>query len=106
MPLFAIIAHDRPDTGTLRADTRPRHLPYLEAIVAQTVAAGPMLDESGLPTGSLIIADFADLDAAKACAAARSAKSAMMIDPVGTPDSLSVGPATTIRGRIASRYGR
>ena len=70
MPLFAIIAHDRPDTGTLRADTRPRHLPYLEAIVAQTVAAGPMLDESGLPTGSLIIADFADLDAAKDFAAA------------------------------------
>ena len=70
MPLFAIIAHDRPDTGTLRADTRPRHLPYLEAIVAQTVVAGPMLDESGVPTGSLIIADFADLDAAKDFAAA------------------------------------
>lgn len=68
MPLFAIVAHDRPDAGTLRADTRPRHLPYLEAIVARIVVAGPMLSESGSPTGSIIIADFDDLAAAQAFA--------------------------------------
>jgi uncharacterized protein YciI len=70
MPLFAIVAHDRPDAGTLRADTRPRHLPYLEAILPQIVVAGPMLSESGAPAGSIIIADFADLAAAEAFAAA------------------------------------
>ena len=70
MPLFAIVAHDRPDAGTLRADTRPRHLPYLEAIVERIVVAGPMLGESGAPTGSLIVADFADLAEAQAFAAA------------------------------------
>jgi len=70
MPLFAIVAHDRPDAGTLRADTRPRHLVHLEAIVAQIVVAGPTLSESGGPTGSIIIADFADLAAAQAFAAA------------------------------------
>ena len=70
MPLFAIIAHDRPDAGALRADTRPRHLPYLKAIVEKTVVAGPMLAESGVPTGSIIIAEFDDLAAAEAFAAA------------------------------------
>ena len=70
MPLFAIVADDRPDAGTLRPDTRPRHLAHLEAIVARIVVAGAKLDESGTPTGSIIIADFADLAAAEAFAAA------------------------------------
>ena len=70
MPLFAIVAHDRPDAGSLRADTRPRHLPYLEAILPRIVVAGPTLSESGVPTGSIIIADFADLAEAQAFAAA------------------------------------
>jgi uncharacterized protein YciI len=70
MPLFAIVAQDRPDAGSLRADTRPRHLVHLEGIVPQTVVAGPTLGESGAPTGSIIIADFADLAAAQAFAAA------------------------------------
>jgi uncharacterized protein YciI len=70
MPLFAIVAQDRPDAGSLRADTRPRHLVHLEAIAAQTVVAGPMLSDSGAPTGSIIVADFADLAAAQAFAAA------------------------------------
>ncbi len=68
MPLFAIVAHDRRDAGTLRADTRPHHLVHLEAIAARIVVAGPMLGESGAPAGSIIIADFADLPAAQAFA--------------------------------------
>jgi uncharacterized protein YciI len=70
MPLFAIIAYDRPDAGTLRADTRPRHLVHLEPIAAGATTIGPMLDESGKPSGSIIIADFADLATAQAFAAA------------------------------------
>jgi uncharacterized protein len=69
MPSFAIIAHDRPDAGTLRAETRPRHLDYVGAIVDRIVAAGPIADESGKPIGSIVIADFEDLDAARAFAA-------------------------------------
>ena len=56
MPSFAIITHDRADAGSLRADTRPRHLEHLRSIEGRIVAAGPMLGESGQPTGSLIIA--------------------------------------------------
>jgi uncharacterized protein YciI len=70
MPLFAILCHDRTDAGSLRADTRPRHLAYLEEIEGQMLAAGPFLDEAGAPKGSLIIADFADLAAANAFAQA------------------------------------
>lgn len=70
MPLFAIVAYDRPDAGTLRADTRPRHLVHLEAIRDKATTIGPMLDESGTPLGSIIVADFADLAAAQAFAAA------------------------------------
>ncbi|WBO22403.1 YciI family protein [Sphingomonas abietis] len=70
MPLFAIICHDRPDAGTLRADTRPRHLEHLQRIGEAMAMAGPMLDESGVPRGSIVIADFADLESARAFAAA------------------------------------
>jgi uncharacterized protein len=70
MPSFAIIAHDRPDAGTLRAETRPSHLDYLKAIGDRIVAAGPMDDESGKPMGSIVIAEFDDLAAARAFAAA------------------------------------
>ena len=46
MPTFAIIAHDRADAGTLRAETRPRHLDHLRSIEGQIVAVGPFLSES------------------------------------------------------------
>ena len=70
MPLFAIVAHDRSDAGNLRADTRPRHLVHLETIADKAATIGPMLDESGTPFGSIIVAEFTDLDAARAFAAA------------------------------------
>jgi uncharacterized protein YciI len=69
MPLFAIVAHDRPDAGTLRAETRPRHLIYLDTIRDRVVAGGPMDDEAGQPIGSIILAEFDDLAAAQAFAA-------------------------------------
>ncbi len=70
MPTFAVIAHDRADAGNLRADTRPRHLEHLRSIEARAVAVGPILDESGKAMGSIIIAEFDDLAAARAFAAA------------------------------------
>jgi uncharacterized protein len=69
MPLFAITCHDRPDAGTLRAETRPRHLDHLQRIAGAIAIAGPILD-GDTPKGSIIIADFADLAAAEAFAAA------------------------------------
>jgi uncharacterized protein YciI len=69
MPLFAILCHDRPDAGSLRADTRPRHLAHLERIAGDIALAGPIL-EGDRPKGSIIVAEFADLDSARAFAAA------------------------------------
>lgn len=70
MSFFAILCHDRADAGTLRADTRPRHLEHLGAIEAQILVAGPILDEAGAPKGSVIVADFEDLATAQAWAEA------------------------------------
>lgn len=69
MPLFAIIAYDRPDAGSLRAETRAAHLDYLRSVEERLRAAGPIDDEAGRPIGSLIIISCDDLAAAKAFAA-------------------------------------
>jgi uncharacterized protein len=70
MSFFAILCHDRADAGSLRAETRPAHLDYLGAIEPRILAAGPILDEEGISRGSVIIADFDDLAAARAFAEA------------------------------------
>lgn len=69
MPTFLILCHDKPGTAALRAETRPRHLEHLGAIGGRVVRAGPLLDEAGAPTGSLILAEFDDIAAARDWAA-------------------------------------
>lgn len=74
--LYAIIAEDIPDSVERRADTRPRHLTYLQTLIdeGRVLLAGPhpAIDspEPG-PTGmsgSLIVAEFDSLEEAKAWA--------------------------------------
>ena len=65
--LFAIICTDKPDGLPLRMETRPAHLDYLKATaVAQ---AGPFLGVDGKPTGSLVVIEANDRDAAEDWAA-------------------------------------
>ncbi|MCU0934842.1 MAG: YciI family protein [Gammaproteobacteria bacterium] len=74
--LYAIIAEDVPDSLELRRQARPAHLTRLEALKAdgRLLLAGPhpALDaEDPGPagfTGSLVVADFASLEAARAWA--------------------------------------
>ncbi len=74
--LYAIIATDVPDSQKLRQNTRPRHVAYLKQLVdaGKVIIAGPhpAIDSSDPGpsgfTGSLIIAEFDSLDAAKAWA--------------------------------------
>lgn len=75
--LYAIIGTDVPDSAGARAAARPRHLERVEALVQQgrLVLAGPFpaIDATdpgphGM-TGSLIVAEFPDLAAARAWAA-------------------------------------
>lgn len=64
--LFVIIGHDGPDGARLRPALRPAHLKNLRPLAeaGKIVVAGPFTDGSG----SLILADFEDEDAARAFA--------------------------------------
>lgn len=76
--LYAVVAEDAPASLDQRLSARPAHLARLEALQAEgrLVLAGPFpaIDaaEPGPAgfSGSLIVADFASLDAARAWAAA------------------------------------
>lgn len=74
--LYAIIATDHPDSLAARRGARPAHLARLHALQEQgrLVLAGPhpAIDstdpgEAGF-TGSLVVAEFPDLDTARAWA--------------------------------------
>ncbi len=76
--LYAIIGTDVPDSAAARVAARPRHLERVQALVQQgrLVLAGPFpaIDAADPGpngfTGSLIVAEFPDLDSARAWAAA------------------------------------
>ena len=59
--LVALIAHDKPDAGPLRADNRAAHLDYLKAHEDIVFQAGPFLDDGTKMIGSLIILDVPDM---------------------------------------------
>jgi uncharacterized protein YciI len=66
MPLFAMIAKDRPGTGDKRTATRPVHLEHLKAIGDKLVLAGALMGEDGNPEGSLLVLEAENLEVAKA----------------------------------------
>jgi uncharacterized protein YciI len=65
--IFAIHALDRPEAGSLRAETRPVHLEYVAGF--DVAYGGPLLDGEGKMCGSLVILEAEDLAAAEAFAA-------------------------------------
>ena len=70
MPYFAIHCIDKPDSGDLRAATRPAHLAHINALGEDILVAGPLLRPDGRAMGSLMIIAFEDRDSAVAFAAA------------------------------------
>ena len=70
MPHFAIHCIDKPDSGDLRAATRPAHLAHIGTVADQVLVAGPLLDLDSKPMGSLLIIDFPERKDAMAFAAA------------------------------------
>lgn len=82
--LYAIVAHDHPDSLPDRLAARPEHLARLQALLdaGRLVLAGPLpaIDspdpgEAGF-TGSLVVAEFPSLEEAKAWADADPYKAA------------------------------
>ncbi|WP_199553497.1 YciI family protein [Sandaracinobacteroides hominis] len=69
MPVYAIHCIDKPQQRELRASTREQHLAYLESAIEQVLVAGPLLDDEGLPIGSMLLMEFPDRRAAVAFAA-------------------------------------
>jgi hypothetical protein len=58
---FAILAIDKPDAGTIRADNRPAHLEHLDFYAGRLLAGGAVLaDDAATPVGSLIVFDSED----------------------------------------------
>lgn len=70
MTLFALICIDKPNAANVRAETRAKHLAYIDAHKAQVKIAGPFTSEDGASMlGSLIIVEAADMAAARTFAA-------------------------------------
>ena len=65
--LFSIICLDKPDHFELRSKMRPDHLKWLESYAPAALFIGPLIAENGTTMiGSLYVAEFVDLAAAKA----------------------------------------
>src|SRR5215217_5621062 len=64
MPLFAMIAKDRPGMGDKRTATRPVHLEHLKAMGETLVLAGALMGADGNPEGSLLVLEAETLEAA------------------------------------------
>ena len=63
--LFVVVAIDKDDSLALRMATRDAHFAFVQETGAVKLG-GPFLDEQGEMTGSLIIFEAEDIDAAKA----------------------------------------
>jgi uncharacterized protein YciI len=66
MPLFAMIAKDKPGTGAQRTATRPVHLDHLKALGEDLVLAGALMGADGNAEGSLLVLQADTLEAATA----------------------------------------
>jgi len=63
-----LICTDKPGALPIRAATRDAHLAYI-AETGVVELAGPLLGEDGNPSGSLIVLEVPDIDAARTWAA-------------------------------------
>jgi uncharacterized protein len=61
-----MIARDKPGAMARRQAVRPIHLKHLDSLGGRLVFAGPFQDEHGQATGSLVVIEADDLEAAKA----------------------------------------
>lgn len=70
--LFALLCTDKPAHLSLRMETRPAHVEWLNGLNAAGTLkmAGPFLDGDGKPCGSLVVVQAETIDAAQALAAA------------------------------------
>ncbi len=63
---FVALCLDKPDSLATRLESRAAHLAYLNEKAAMVKLAGPFLDASGQPCGSMLIVACPDEAAARA----------------------------------------
>ena len=63
--LFALVAHDRPNSVARRMELRPDHLKHLDALGDTLLLAGPFLADNGDMVGSIVVIEAETLDAAR-----------------------------------------
>ncbi|MEO7221051.1 MAG: YciI family protein [Devosia sp.] len=63
--LFALVAHDRPNSVARRMEVRPEHLKYLHSLGDALVLAGPFLADNGDMVGSIVVIEAETPDAAR-----------------------------------------
>jgi uncharacterized protein YciI len=57
--LFVLTCLDKPNSASLRAETRPAHLDFIRARIGQVPLAGPILaEDEKTPIGSLLIVEL------------------------------------------------
>lgn len=62
--LFAIYAHDKPNSSEMRLRLRPSHKAYLKLAEEKIAFAGPLLGDDGQSvSGSLLVMEFPDRNA-------------------------------------------
>ncbi|MDR3471833.1 MAG: YciI family protein [Devosia sp.] len=61
MPLYALIAKDKPNNVDQRLAVRPAHLVHLESLGNKVVFAGAFQTEEARPTGSLVVIEAPNL---------------------------------------------
>jgi hypothetical protein len=66
MPIYVLECHDKKGAAELRAEHVAAHSSYLKANMEKVQLAGPLLNDSGEPTGSLIFLRCSSLDEARA----------------------------------------
>jgi uncharacterized protein YciI len=65
MPLYSIIARDKQNGQAHRQAVRPAHLAHLDNLGEKLIFAGPFQDEEGRSTGSFVVIEAPDLEAAR-----------------------------------------
>lgn len=63
--LFALVAHDRPNSVARRLELRPDHLKHLDGLGDTLVLAGPFLADNGDMVGSIVVIETETLEAAR-----------------------------------------
>jgi hypothetical protein len=62
---YAIIAHDAPGAAAIRGEKLKEHLAHVEEQLDRLAVAGPLRDEAGIFTGSLMIVKADTAEAAR-----------------------------------------